>query len=372
MRGVLDNGLVVERERRVLPATDNAGPIGMRQAAAMAIEEFERWNRHGQVLRPGETPQLVRTGGMTSTAAPTVAQFVDDYLEFCASPNAGPRGANGPNTLENKEKALRLHLLPAFGSLRLDQIHRRDVDRYVRVKHKGGLSLGWIRGHLWCLRHMLSVAHRHELIEKVPDFSLPAAESSSIDALSTDEAKLFSQTLRERCSLRNQVLFELLMGAGLRVGEGLAVRPNCFELESKRPTVHVSESYSRRRLGGTKGGAPRLVPLPHSLAQLVRQYTRERGLSKNSSEFLFASPVNPSVPLSYEHVAELVQDLGEQIGLELHAHKLRHTFGTECARRGVPPLTIKEWMGHKDLKVTMGYVHMVAPDHLRWADLLDE
>ena len=37
-------------------------------------------------------------------------------------------------------------------------------------------------------------------------------------------------------------------------------------------------------------------------------------------------------------------------------HSLRHTFGTECAARGVPLPTIKELMGHVDIKTTMRYV----------------
>jgi len=37
-------------------------------------------------------------------------------------------------------------------------------------------------------------------------------------------------------------------------------------------------------------------------------------------------------------------------------HSLRHTFGTECAARGVPLPTIKELMGHADIQATMRYV----------------
>lgn len=36
LRGVLDNGLKVERQRRVFPLNPAAGKIGKRQAAAMA------------------------------------------------------------------------------------------------------------------------------------------------------------------------------------------------------------------------------------------------------------------------------------------------------------------------------------------------
>jgi hypothetical protein len=35
-------------------------------------------------------------------------------------------------------------------------------------------------------------------------------------------------------------------------------------------------------------------------------------------------------------------------------------------------LTIKEWLGHVKVDQTMAYVHLVAPDHLRWAGMLTD
>lgn len=37
-------------------------------------------------------------------------------------------------------------------------------------------------------------------------------------------------------------------------------------------------------------------------------------------------------------------------------HGLRHTFGTEAAAAGVPLATLKELMGHSDIKTTLRYV----------------
>lgn len=43
-------------------------------------------------------------------------------------------------------------------------------------------------------------------------------------------------------------------------------------------------------------------------------------------------------------------------------HSLRHTFGTECASRGVPITTLQELMGHEDIETTRRYV-TVTRDH---------
>jgi site-specific recombinase XerD len=41
-------------------------------------------------------------------------------------------------------------------------------------------------------------------------------------------------------------------------------------------------------------------------------------------------------------------------------HSLRHTFGTECAARGVPVPVIKELMGHASIATTMRYVTVTS------------
>lgn len=43
-------------------------------------------------------------------------------------------------------------------------------------------------------------------------------------------------------------------------------------------------------------------------------------------------------------------------------HSLRHTFGTECAKRGVPIPTLRDLMGHTDVKTTLRYVTVTSDD----------
>jgi len=49
------------------------------------------------------------------------------------------------------------------------------------------------------------------------------------------------------------------------------------------------------------------------------------------------------------------------IGLDFRIHDLRHTFGTTLAAEGVDVVTIKDLMGHANIKTTMRYLH-AAPD----------
>jgi integrase len=52
-------------------------------------------------------------------------------------------------------------------------------------------------------------------------------------------------------------------------------------------------------------------------------------------------------------------------------HDLRHTFASHLVMAGVDLMTVKEFLGHKDIKMTLRYSHLV-PDYKRSAiDRLD-
>ena len=47
---------------------------------------------------------------------------------------------------------------------------------------------------------------------------------------------------------------------------------------------------------------------------------------------------------------------------DFHFHDLRHTFASNLIMDGVDLFTLKELLGHKDIKMTMKYAHL-APEH---------
>jgi integrase len=56
----------------------------------------------------------------------------------------------------------------------------------------------------------------------------------------------------------------------------------------------------------------------------------------------------------------------------LRFHDLRHTFASRLVMAGVDLVTVKELMGHKDIKMTMRYSHP-TPEHKKAAvEILDE
>jgi len=61
-------------------------------------------------------------------AVPTLATFADEFIENYARAN------NKPSELSGKKTAFRLHLVPALGRLRLDEIGPREIEKFKGQK----------------------------------------------------------------------------------------------------------------------------------------------------------------------------------------------------------------------------------------------
>lgn len=46
---------------------------------------------------------------------------------------------------------------------------------------------------------------------------------------------------------------------------------------------------------------------------------------------------------------------------DLHFHDLRHTFASQLVMAGVDIATVKELMGHRDIKMTLRYARLDPP-----------
>jgi integrase/recombinase XerC len=144
---------------------------------------------------------------------------------------------------------------------------------------------------------------------------------------------------------RDAALLLLLYGAGLRIGEALAL---------ERGAVGRDPARLHSLLITGKGGRQRLVPVLPVIAAAIADYLAACPYEEVAGPlFLGARGKRLQAPI----VRRLMQDLRRRLGLAESAtpHALRHSFATHLLGGGADLRTIQELLGHASLSTTQGY-----------------
>lgn len=302
----------------------------------------------------------LETKANPSAKAPLFSDFAKDFLERYAKTN------NKPSEYDSKKDILHLHLVPWFGDTRLDAIEDEDVEAYKAAKRDLGLSPKTVNNHLAVLSKLYGVAQEWKRVSRAPrtkPLKVPVPET---DFLTFDEAKALSAHAGAY-PFGDMIL--LALHTGLRLGELIGLRVG----DVVNDRIMVRQSIVRGRRGTPKSHKPREVPLNrHARAALVP------GCAGRSKGEVFILRIDHRGEVTEVCVAkdECERELHKACGRaglrKIGWHRLRHSFASHLAMRGVPLRTIQELLGHSDIRQTMRYAHLspnVAVDAVK---LLEE
>ena len=146
-----------------------------------------------------------------------------------------------------------------------------------------------------------------------------------------------------RQAIRDRAIAYLLLYAGLRVGELVALEVGDLDLGERRGEVRV-------RAG--KGGKERAVPLNAEVRRALREWLAVRGDSP--TPFLFLGKGGEK--LTPSGVQRRLSEIGARAGVELSPHRLRHTFAKALVEAGVSLEKVASLLGHDSLDTTRVYL----------------
>jgi integrase len=130
----------------------------------------------------------------------------------------------------------------------------------------------------------------------------------------------------------------------------------------------------------TKNGDQRGVPLNRGMVELLAEIQGEQERYGLGTPFVFAklptkehgqNDPNKGKPYRRDADSAWYTALKAAELRGLHFHDLRHTTGSHLRMQGADLFTIKEILGHKDLRMTARYAHVGQQHRLAAVNLLE-
>jgi integrase len=211
-----------------------------------------------------------------------------------------------------------------------------EVDAFVRKLEDEGNSNATINRKLAALSKMLKFAFEREWVTKVPALHRKKEYEGRIRFLSRDEEAKLVATMTHVGFAEYATLCTFLIDTGARVGEVLGL-----EWKDVGP-LQVT-------FWDTKNGKARTVPVTKRVADLLTSLDRK---GKGPFCHVLQTSFN-KVWNRVKHVMGLGNDA------QFVPHALRHTCASRLVQAGVPLVTVKEFLGHKSIQVTLRYAHLL-------------
>lgn len=292
---------------------------------------------------------LEGTYGKEMTIVPLVRVFAMDYLEHA-------RLNTKHSSSRSTESILRVHLIPAFGGKRIDEISTRDVDRYKATKNHDGLKNKTINNHLACLSRMLTLAKDWGLRPDLPRIDLLTVPPPEDRSFTWEEAQQVLDAARAEPEWFAMVA--LAISTGLRQGELLALQWSDIDFDVA--LLMVRRSMVEGVVDTPKSGRHREIPLGEFPVRVLREWRLRQSVA---SSYVFCAR-DGGMRTDGQCKAPLYR-VADRAGMKRFGwHKLRHTCASLVVSRGGQMKAVQDLLGHASMKTTQRYAHL-APVVLR-------
>jgi integrase/recombinase XerC len=240
-----------------------------------------------------------------------------------------------------------------------DVVRAADLRAILKVARARGLGPGSISVLLAALKHFYRWSADAD-VSAFSDLHRARRKVRLPRALTEDQCFDLLVAAAKRNSWlgkRNEALWTLLWGTGLRVSE--ALRLEIGEAGARRDVIRI--------IG--KGNKERMVPVLPSVWDAIDAYLVAMPFSHFDDDHpLWVS--DTGTPLSDRDVRRLFEEDTRRLALPADAspHSLRHSFATHLLNGGASLIDIKELLGHESVSTTAIYTSVATAKLLEQYD----
>ena len=311
--------------------------------------ELEAMTKLAEKLAAAKRGEEVISGSMTTDAW---------YKEWKAT-YKDPKGLTG-KSLGMYDEKYRKYISPLIGHMKLRDVKDAHLQKILNAQ--AGMSQSHVEKVRRVIRELFSRARKSRLIPYDPseDLELPAYHAGTHRSL-TEEERAVLLKVAETHPAGLYIL--ALLYTGMRPGEAAAL--NWADVDFKNNMIHIHaavESGSNHIKGPKTAAGVRDIPIH---AALLPRLQAARG-QPFEPVFTGASGGRLNNGNRYRLWKSFKRAMDIEMGAEVYRNKivrsvvapdltpycLRHTFATDCARKGVPLETVRWLIGHADISTT--------------------
>lgn len=259
-----------------------------------------------------------------------------------------------------------------------------DLEQWRLMQRQKGIKAASCNRRIGSLRSMFNWAVRRKLIAENPISKLePLKETDSnkkVRYLTKDENERLMAALIAREEeiikgyefgysktplkgeyadyLRPMVIISL--NTGIRWGSLVNLQWDDVDLINRSLTIRAATAKSEQQL---------IIPLNKTAMQAFNQWKKEMP-DAGPKDLVFPSPVNGDV---LDNVNKAWKTALKKAEIEnFRWHDMRHTFASNLVMSGADLNTVRELLGHADLKMTLRYAHLAPKVKMSAVEMLDE
>ena len=243
-----------------------------------------------------------------------------------------------PSSVKTYKNALAKFLV-AFQPYDLEQVTVQQIQNFM---------------HSLQVQHRISAVYQKQILASITKFYLlyynrklnlstlyPKRKSKPLPKyLTVREVK---KLLQQCANLKHACILKILYGCGLRISEVIALK-----------IADIDSSAMRLIVRAAKGNKDRVLPLPQTLLQNLRQYY----LAYRPQDYLFEGQHGGKY--SAKSIQNFIKKYAREANIikSVTPHMLRHSYATHQLENGINIRYVQELLGHNSIKTTELYTHV--------------
>jgi integrase len=149
------------------------------------------------------------------------------------------------------------------------------------------------------------------------------------------------------------------LNTGIRQGSLFALTWDNIDFETRTFTIRAKDAKGQKTLRLSMNG----------MVTKVFMSWREQCSDTSAGKLLFPSPKTGEVLNNVKKAWKTI--LKEANITNFRWHDMRHDFASQLVMKGVDLNTVRELMGHSDIKMTLRYAHLAPENRLRAVEVLE-